>query len=106
MSSKGGIRMVLGQKPPRQKPPGHKPPDKNPLDKNPHCQKTPGQKPPQTKHSFQKFYNFCFKNELWKRNLNLVFSSKIRKAWVYKVVHGWHNLMVGWWFLKEPFWVA
>ena len=35
-----------------------------------------------------------------------VFSSKIRKAWVYKVVHGWHNLMVGWWFLKEPFWVA
>ena len=36
----------------------------------------------------------------------MVFSSKIRKAWVYKVVHGWHNLMVGWCFLKEPFWVA
>ena len=30
----------------------------------------------------------------------------IHKAWVYKVVHGWHNLMVGWWFLKEPFWMA
>ena len=33
----------------------------------------------------------------------MVFSSKIRKAWVYKVVHGWHNLMVGWWFLKNRF---
>ena len=31
---------------------------------------------------------------------------KYGKAWVYKVVHGWHNLMVGWWFLKEPFLVA
>ena len=34
----------------------------------------------------------------------MAFSRKIHKAWVYKVVHGWHNLMVGWWFLKEPFW--
>ena len=33
----------------------------------------------------------------------MVFSSKIHKAWVYKVVHGWHNLMVGWWFLKNRF---
>ena len=32
-----------------------------------------------------------------------MFSSKIHKAWVYKVVHGWHNLMVGWWFLKNRF---
>ena len=77
--------MVLGQKPPR-----HKPPDKTPWTK------TPFAKTPQTKHSFQKFYNFCFKNELWKINLNLVFSSKIRKAWVYKVVHGWHNHRFGW----------
>ena len=46
--------MVLGQKLPR-----HKPPDKNPLDKNP-LAKTPQTKTPQIKHSFQKFYNFCF----------------------------------------------
>ena len=77
------FKLVLGQKNP-----GQKPLDKNPLDKNSPCQKTPGQKPHQTKHSFQKFYNFCFYNELWKRNLNLVFSIKIRKVWVYKVVHG------------------
>ena len=57
--------------------------DKKSPDKNPPCQKPPGQKPPRKKHSFQKFYNFCFQNELWKRNLNLVFSSKIHKAWVY-----------------------
>ena len=69
-------------KTPQTKTPGHKPPDKNPLDK------TPRTKTPQTRHSFQKFYNFCFQNELWKRNLNLVSSSKIRKVWVYKVVHG------------------
>ena len=99
-------KKVLGQKTPRQKPLGHKPPDKKPLDKNPPGQKPPLPKTPQTKHSFQKFYNFCFQNELWKRNLNLVFSSKIHKAWVHKVMHGWHNLMLGWWFLKEPFWVA
>ena len=87
-----------------------KPLDKNPPDINPQTKtplpKIPQTKTPQTKHSFQKFYDFCFQNELWKRNLNLVFSSKIHKAWIYKVVHGWHNLMVGWWFLKEPFWVA
>ena len=95
------VPAVLGQKPPRQKPPGQKPPGQRPS-----LPKTPQTKTPQTKHSFQKFYNFCFYNELWKRNLNLVLKSKIPKAWVYKVVHGWHNLMVGWWFLKEPFWVA
>ena len=95
------VSLVLGQKPPGQKPPGHKPPDKNPLDKNPPCQK-----PPRQNILFRNFITFVFRMSYGKENLNLVFSCKIRKAWVYKVVHGWHNLMVGWWFLKEPFWVA
>ena len=78
------------------------PPDIN-LRTKPPWTRTPLARNP---HSFQKFYNFCFWNELWKRNLNLIFSSKIHKTHVYKVVHGWHNLMVGWWFLKQPFWVV
>ena len=92
---------VSGQKTPRQKPP-----DKNPLDKNPPCQKTPGQKPPRQNILFRNFITFVFRMSYGKEISNLVFSSKIHKAGVYKVVHGWHNLMVGWWFLKEPFWVA
>ena len=71
--------MVLGQKPP-----GYKPPDKKP----------PCQKPPRQNIIFRNFITFVFRMSYGKEIS--IFSSKIHKAWVYKVVHGWHNFMVGW----------
>ena len=75
---------------PRTKPPGQKP---------------PLPKKPQTKHSFlsRNFITFVFRMSYGKEISIWFLALKYTRHWVYIVVHGWHNLMVGWRFLKELF---
>ena len=58
-------------------------------------------KTPRQKIIFKNFITFVFRISYGKEILVWFFSSKIHKTWVYKVVHGWHNLIVGWWFSKR-----
>ena len=51
-------------------------------------------------------WNFLSDLVVEKKTQFVYFNSRIHKTWVYEVVHGWHNLIVGWWFLKETIWVA